>query len=83
MARTSPEHRQIQTELERRMLSGEPFVYGRLRAWAEKQFGFSEDQDRLIDKTIQKLRRRGAVAFERRGTDVVWKATITASAATA
>jgi hypothetical protein len=35
MARTSTEHRAIQAHLELRMLSGEPFIYGRLSAWAE------------------------------------------------
>jgi hypothetical protein len=74
MARTSTEHRAIQAQLELRMLSGEPFIYGRLSAWAEAVFGFDEAETRLVDKTIQKLRRRGAVAFERRGRDVVWTA---------
>ncbi len=80
MARTSTEHRQIQAQLELRMLSGEPFIYGRLSAWAEAALGFDEAETRLVDKTIQRLRRRGAIAFERRGRDVVWTATAPAKA---
>jgi hypothetical protein len=75
MARTSIEHREIQAKLESRMLSGEPFIYGRLAAWAEAAFGFCEADTRLVDKTIQKLRRRGAIGFVRRGHDVVWTKT--------
>ncbi len=53
MARTSTEHRAIQAQLVLRMLSGEPFIYGRLSAWAEAAFGFDEAETRLVDKTIQ------------------------------
>jgi hypothetical protein len=80
MARTSTENREIQAKLEQRMLSGEPFIYGRLCAWAQRHLGAVEDRDRLVDKTIQKLRRRGAIAFERRGRDVIWTATNSAPA---
>ena len=80
MARTSTEHRAIQAQLERRMLSGEPFIYSRLSVWAEGVFGFDEAETRLVDKTIQRLRRRGAIAFERRGRDVVWTASAPAKA---
>jgi hypothetical protein len=83
MARTSTEHRAIQAQLALRMLSGEPFIYGRLSAWAEAVFGFDEAETRLVDKTIQKLRRRGAIAFERRGRDVVWTASAPAKAVAA
>jgi hypothetical protein len=80
MARTSTEHRAILAKLESRMLSGEPFIYSRLAAWAERQFGFNEAETRLVDRTIQKLRRRGAIAFERRGRDTVWMTTNTTAA---
>ena len=80
MARTPTEHRAIQEQLVLRMLSGEPFIYGRLSAWAEAALGFDEAETRLVDKTIQRLRRRGAIAFERRGRDVVWTATAPAEA---
>ena len=83
MARTSTEHRAIQAQLVERMLSGEPFIYSRLAAWAERQFGVVEAETRLVDKTIQKLRRRGAIAFERRGRDVVWTKTTVAAPAVA
>ena len=80
MARTSTEHREILAQLEQRMLGGEPFIYSRLAAWAERHFGFDEAETRLVDRTIQKLRRRGAIAFERRGRDVVWTKTASAAA---
>lgn len=80
MARTSTEHRAIQAQLVLRMLSGEPFTYGRVSAWAESLFGFDEAETRLVDKTIQKLRRWGAIAFERRGRDAVWTASAPARA---
>ncbi len=83
MARTSTEHRAILAKLEQRMLSGEPFIYSRLSAWAERTFGFDEAETRLVDRTIQKLRRRGAIAFERRGRDVVWTKTSVAAPAVA
>ena len=75
MARTSTEHREIQAKLEQRMLSGEPFIYGRLCAWAAMHLGVDEDCTRLVDRTIQKLRQRGAIAFERRGRETVWTRT--------
>lgn len=51
--------------LEERMLSGEPFTYGEL---SERYF------DRLVDRTIQKLRRKGQIAFKREKGRVVWRA---------
>lgn len=61
------------TELEARMLSGEPFTYGQLCS----QFGehkFGAGYDRRIDATIQKLRKKGKIAFKREGGSVVWRA---------
>ena len=53
---------------ELRMLSGEPFTFGGLCVT------FGRDHFRLIDRTIQKLRKRNLIAFERKGRDVVWSA---------
>lgn len=66
-------------EIERRMLSGEPFTYGELSEWrASIEQGAIRwthlDHDRLIDRTIQKLRRKGLIAFERTKGRVVWTA---------
>lgn len=72
---TNPE----QALWEARMLSGEPFTYGQLcarrRATAAPEDRFKhDDHDRLIDRTIQKLRRKGLIAFTREGSKVVWRA---------
>ena len=50
-----------------RMLSGEPFTYGALASLR------NGDKDRLVDKTIQKLRRAGKIAFAREEGRVVWR----------
>ena len=57
--------------LEARMLSGEPFTYGGLC----DTFGvsFNETRTRLIDRTIQKLRRKGLIAYRREGGAVTWR----------
>jgi len=64
-------------EIEARMLSGEPFTYKGLSADRKATFRgdamFRDgDHDRLIDRTIQKLRRRGLIEFRRVGRDTVW-----------
>jgi hypothetical protein len=61
-------------DIERRMLSGEPFTYGGLVTARARQGkgGQTGDSDRLIDRTIQKLRRRGLIAFTRANGSVVW-----------
>lgn len=56
-------------KLEARMLSGEPFTYGGLCA----ERGDKLDKGRMIDKAIQRLRRRGLIAFIREGRNVVWR----------
>ncbi|MBU2233147.1 MAG: hypothetical protein KKG69_17925 [Alphaproteobacteria bacterium] len=64
-------------KLEARMLSGEPFTYGGLskaRSEVGDGGGKSGDDDRMIDKTIQRLRRKGRISFTREGRDVVWRA---------
>jgi len=67
-------------DIEARMLSGEPFSYGGLCEWrAERDEGAIKtrmpDHDRLIDRTIQKLRRKGLIAFTREGGKIVWRPT--------
>lgn len=69
-------------EIEARMLSGEPFSYGplchvRKMAIMEDSGDIVRDgdHDRLIDRTIQKLRRKGLIAFERKAGRVIWTAT--------
>lgn len=67
-----------QADIEERMLSGEPFTYGSLCRWRGDQAGnryLSRDDDRLVDRTIQKLRRKGLIAFERVGGKVIWSPT--------
>lgn len=69
--------------LEARMLSGEPFTYSGLSAARKQTFTGEDifrdgDHDRLIDRTIQKLRRKGLIAFTRERGRVVWRAKATA-----
>ncbi len=60
-------------QLEERMLNGEPFTYGQLcKDFGEHEYG--SGYDRRIDATIQKLRKKGKIAFKREGGAVVWRA---------
>lgn len=59
-------------DLERRMLSGEPFTYSGIQA--ERR---GREPDRVVDRTIQKLRRKGLIAFHRVGRECIWRATAT------
>ena len=65
-------------EIEARMLSGEPFTYGGLVSRRSKlgEGGVCGDDDRLIDRTIQKLRRRGLISFQRAGNVTTWSLTL-------
>lgn len=66
------------SELEKRMLSGQPFTYGELsRQFAPGQGarGRGPDASRIVDHTIQRLRRKGLIAFTREGGKVLWRAT--------
>ena len=56
--------------VEARMLSGEPFTYGDL----SDERGTARDSDRLLDRTIQRLRKRGLIAWRREEGRVVWRA---------
>lgn len=65
--------------LEQRMLSGDPFTYGGLSRTRKTTFVGDDvfrdgDHDRLIDRTIQRLRRKGLIAFRRDGSKVIWQA---------
>jgi hypothetical protein len=67
-------------EIEAWMLSREPFTYGALcerRAAIEQGAIRTQpyDHDRLVDRTIQKLRRKGLIKFERQGRMTVWTLT--------
>ena len=63
-------------DIEARMLSGQPFTYSGLCALRKQTFEIGSpvhgDHDRLIDRTIQKLRRKGLIAFKREKGLVVW-----------
>lgn len=63
-----------QQQIEARMLSGEPFTYAELCVWRGRAEGNPKwpDSDRRIDRTIQKLRRKGLISFRREGGRVVW-----------
>lgn len=59
------------------MLSGEPFNYSGLCAARKSTFVGDDvflhgDHDRLIDRTIQKLRRKGLISFKRERGLVIW-----------
>ena len=56
--------------LEARMLNGEDFTYGGL----SKEFD-TKDDNRLIDRTIQRLRKAGKIAIlKRTAKGVIWRA---------
>lgn len=56
-------------QLEARMLSGEPFTYVELCMSRP-----NNDADRLVDRTIQRLRKRGLIAFKRVRGRPIWRA---------
>lgn len=62
----------IKQKIEARMLNGQPFTYGDLCAELKTA---GRDVDRKIDQTIQKLRKKGRIAFQRINGRVVWAAT--------
>lgn len=71
------EREALKTEIESRMLSGEPFSYGTLCASFRAMHRRVFDQvqgDRLIDQTIQKLRKSGKIRGERHGRGFIWHA---------
>lgn len=63
-----------QAAVERRMRSGEPFTFGELcTQFARHSSGFSDDRE--IDKTIQRWRRKGWISFVRIGRAPLWSLT--------
>lgn len=56
------------------IFSGLPFTYMVLSG-ANDDAGGDESKDRLADRTIQKYRRKGMIAFTREGRNVVWTLT--------
>ena len=69
------EMEQYQQAIECRMSSGEPFTYGELCRIQPRPFG---EDGRTADKTIQKWRRKGWIAFTREGRSTVWRLTASA-----
>lgn len=62
------------------IFSGLPFTYMRLAA-INVDHGGDESKDRLADRTLQKHRRKGLIAFTREGRAVVWRLTDTGAEA--
>lgn len=58
------------SDVELRMSGGQSFTYAQLCAVRD-----GDDRDRAIDKTIQRWRRKGLIAFTREGGRVVWRLT--------
>jgi chromosome condensin MukBEF MukE localization factor len=58
-------------EIEARILAKLPQTYGGLVAALEQDLN-RNDLNRKVDSTLQRLRRRGAVTFERKGRDAIW-----------
>lgn len=54
--------------LEARMLSGKEFTYSGLQDEFNRR-----DDDRVIDRTIQKLRKAGKITCERKFGKATWK----------
>lgn len=71
-----------QNLIEARMLSGQAFTYGGLVAeFAGKTTDHNEAKRiaMLIDRTIQRLRRKGLISYRRSGRDTIWRRTEAAS----
>lgn len=58
----------IIAEIERRIFSGEPFTFHDLHRGIDNAY-------READRLIQKHRKKGFIAFERRGRDSIWSLT--------
>lgn len=69
----SPVSDKSKAAIEARLLSGEPFTFGEVVQWANREF--ADEQYREVDKAIQRLRRRGLIAFERKGARIEWTRT--------
>lgn len=58
-----------QAKLEETILSGQEWTYQHLVSF----FGANEKAGMQIDRTLQKLRRKGKVKFHREGRTVIWQ----------
>lgn len=63
-ARASPKTPEMQ--IRQRMLSGQPFTYERLVAWAEHEFSVSDQSERIVDRVLWDLVRDNFLKFDRR-----------------
>lgn len=66
----SPRH--ASTQIEARMLNGAEFTF---KGLVDR---YGEEHYRLIDRTIQKLRKAGKISHRREGRDFIWSAKGTA-----
>ena len=69
-------HNDVQAQLIQRMLKGDPFTYSSLCVYRGVRLEGRQcayDEDRLVDRTIQKLRKAGKITFTREGRSVVWR----------
>jgi hypothetical protein len=55
-------------QIEARMLNGAEFTF---KGLCDR---YGEEHYRLIDRTIQKLRRAGKISYRREGRDFIWSA---------
>lgn len=62
--------RTLPEEIEARILGGRPFTHGDL--CAEFSGRGCDELYRVVDKVVQRLRRKGKIAFKREGRFVVW-----------
>lgn len=56
-------------EIDEQILAQLPATYGQLCA------KLGADRDRVIDRALQRLRKRGVIAFVRKGRSPVWSKT--------
>lgn len=69
---TNPTKAIIFKAIEQRIYECNTFTYALISEWANSKLGIDEVEDRCVDRTIQRLRRNGKIAFIRRGKQVVW-----------
>ncbi len=68
----------LKAEIETSMLNGEPFSYGGLCSVLSAKYPdtfLDLRGDRLVDRTIQKLRKAGKIAMKPQGGRIIWCAT--------
>lgn len=62
--RASPKTPEMQ--IRQRMLSGQPFTYERLVAWAEHEFSLNDSCEKVVDRILWDLVRDNFLKFDRR-----------------